>query len=103
MSGIQPPIDALSSDDIGGLVIVVCFALAAVSLLVGIVHFSLAVLRSLAFGFDDAAYVIANVGGRSSVSVQLITLTLSPRSLLSPVRYSGDWLSLTDWASISPH
>jgi len=79
MSGVQPPIDALSSDDIGGLVIVVCFALAAVSLLVGIVHFSLAVRRSLTFGFDDTTYVLANVGGGSSVSVQRITLTFFPQ------------------------
>ena len=62
MAGERPALDPLSSEDTGGIVVVVCYSLASVSVLVTIIRFSLSTLRKIAFGLDDAAYVFANVG-----------------------------------------
>ena len=61
MAGERDPLDPLTPDDIGVYVVVVCYSLASVSVVVTIIRYSLSALRKVAFGLDDAAYVLANV------------------------------------------
>jgi hypothetical protein len=61
MAGERAPLNPLTPDDTGVIVVVVCYSLASVSVLVNIIRYSLSALRKIAFGLDDAAYVLANV------------------------------------------
>lgn len=61
MAGERAPLNPLTPDDIGVVVIVVSYSLASVSVVVTIIRYSLSVLRKVPFGLDDAAYVLANV------------------------------------------
>lgn len=61
MASERPPLDRLTANDTGAAVLVVVYTLALLSVVVSIIHFWNAIARKTKLGFDDAAYILANV------------------------------------------
>lgn len=61
MASERPPLDPLTASNTGAAVLVVVYTLALLSVVVSIIHFWNAIARKTKLGFDDAAYILANV------------------------------------------
>jgi hypothetical protein len=61
MAGVRKPLEVLTPDRKGPIIIIVCYSLASISITAAVIRFGLAVFRRIRFGLDDVTYILANV------------------------------------------
>lgn len=76
MAGQNAPFDHLTADNTGPAVIVVIYSLASVSSGIAVIRFWLQAIRSIPFGIDDGAYIVANVQPQHALCLEDGRLTV---------------------------
>jgi hypothetical protein len=85
MAGVRKPLEVLTPDRKGPIVVIFCYSLASISITAAAIRFGLAIFRKIRVGPDDVTYILANVCQRL---IFYLTTVLVYLLFLIGLRYS---------------